>query len=78
MSEIPVATLSTLAPSVAACSWRTQIRTYRAEVHEAGKGDDPETHRVDNVAAVKLGELALDTWVSERRIKQRTDQKAVG
>ena len=54
------------------------MRTYRAEVHEAGEGDDPEVHGVDNVAPIELGEeLGLDTWVSECRTKQRTDQKTI-
>ena len=47
------------------------MRTYRPEVHEAGEGDDPEVHGVDNVTTIELGEgLALDVWVSERRINR--------
>ena len=68
-----------LAPSVAAGSWRTQIRTQRAKVNKAGESDDPEAHGVDGVATIQLGgERALDTWVSERGIKQRADQKSIG
>ena len=45
--------------------------TYRPEVHEAGEGDDPEVHGVDNVTTIELGEgLALDVWVSARRINR--------
>ena len=35
------------------------MRTQRAEIHEAGEGNDPEFHRVDNIAAIELEELAL-------------------
>ena len=39
------------------------MRTYRPEVHEAGEGDDPEIHGVDDVTTIELGEgLVLDTW----------------
>ena len=76
---IPVAILSTLVLSVAAVSRGTQMRTYRAEVHSAGERDDPEVPIIKNIATIELREeLALDRWVSERRIKQRTDQKAIG
>ena len=51
---MPIPILSTLVLSVATGSWRTQIRTYRAEVHEAGEGDDPEVLGVDEVATMEL------------------------
>ena len=55
------------------------MRTHRAEVHEAGKGDRPDVLGVDKIATIELGEgLVSDTWMSERNIKQRTDQKAIG
>ena len=38
------------------------MRTYIAEVHNAGEGDDPEIHGVDNITTIELGEgPALDT-----------------
>ena len=78
MSMVPTTILSTLALSATACSGRTRVPTYRAEVHKAGEGNDPEIHRVDNVTTIELGEgLGLNTWLSERRIKQRTDQKTI-
>ena len=52
---MPVATLSTLALSVTVSFGRTQIRTHRAEVQEAGESNDPEVHGVDNVTAIELG-----------------------
>ena len=46
------------------------MRTHGDEVHEIGKGDDPEVLGVDYVATVELGKgPALDTWVSEYSIK---------
>ena len=51
---MPIPILSTLVLSVATGSWRTQVRTYRAEVHEAGEGDDPEVLGVDEVATMEL------------------------
>ena len=57
---------------------KTQIRTKRGKVHEAGECDGPEVHGVDYVAKIKLEKLALDTWVNERGTKKRTDQKASG
>ena len=74
-----VAILPTLALSVIATSWRTQMRTYRTEVHEAGEGDDPEIFGVDYVATVELQWGAtLDTCTGERIIEQRTNQKTIG
>ena len=71
--------LSTSALSVTIASWKTQIRTRRTEVHEAGEGDDPKVPGVDHVAAVELErEPALGTWAGERIIGQRTDQKTIG
>ena len=59
--------------------WRAQMRTQRAEVHEAGEGDSPDVPGVDNVATIELEEEpVLDIRVCEHRIKQRTDQKIVG
>ena len=57
----------------------TEIRTQRAEVREVGEGDDPDVHGVDNIVMIELEEpvLVLDTWMSERSIKQRTNQKAI-
>ena len=67
-----------LALSVAPDVQRTHVRTHRAKKHETGEGHDPEVHRVDNVAAIELlEEPALDTWISDRNIKQRADQKAI-
>ena len=51
---MPIPILLTLVLSVATGSWRTQVRTYRAEVHEAGEGDDPEVLGVDEVATMEL------------------------
>ena len=34
--------------------------THRAEVHEAGEGDNPWVHGVDNVATIELEEPMLD------------------
>lgn len=54
------------------------MRTQRCKVHKTGKDDNSEVFDVDSIATVNLGaEQALDTWVSGRAIKQRTDQKAV-
>jgi len=62
-NRIPVAILTMLAQSATASLWRTQIRTHRAEVHEAGEGDGPEVHGIDHIASVELEEKpALDTW----------------
>ena len=52
---MPIPILLTLVLSVATGSWRTQVRTYRAEVHEVGESDGPEIHRAENVAAIELG-----------------------
>ena len=46
------------------------MRTERAEVHEAGEGDDPEVLGVDYVATIKLKELTSDTWMIKRGIKR--------
>ena len=55
------------------------MRTRRAKVHETGDGDDPEVLGVDKIATVELGEMVvLDTWMGERNIKRRADQKAIG
>ena len=55
------------------------MRTRRAKVHETGDGDDPEVLGVDKIATVELGEVVvLDTWMGERNIKRRADQKAIG
>ena len=54
------------------------MRTQRAEEREAGEGDDPEIHRVDNVTTIELEGLVSETWVNKRSIEQRTDQKAIG
>ena len=73
------AVLSTLALSVTATSWRAQIRTHRAEVHEAGEGYDPDVLRADYIATVELqGEPALSTCAGEFIIEQRANQKAIG
>ena len=73
-----IAISSTLALSAIASLWRAQIRTYRAEVHEAGEGDYPEVLGVDYVATVELQEEpALGTCAGERTIEQRTNQKTI-
>ena len=55
------------------------MRTQRAEVHEAGEGDDPKPHAVDYITTIELeGEPVLATWVNERSIKQTANQKTVG
>ena len=74
---MPVATLSTLALSVTVSFGRTQLRTHRAEVQEAGEGNDPGVHGVENVTTIELGGQELSIWVNEHRIKQRTDQKTI-
>ena len=43
----------------------SKIRTHRAEVHEAGEGDNPDVRGVDYVATIKLEDLTLDTSASE-------------
>ena len=48
--------MMTSALIVATSVWRTRVRAQRAEVHEAGEGDDPEVPGVDYVAAIELGE----------------------
>ena len=54
------------------------MRTKRAEVHEAGEGDDPEFLGIDNIATIKLGKPTLDVWANERGIGRGTDQKTIG
>ena len=45
---------------------RTRVRTHRGEEHEAGEGDDPEVHGVDNVTTIELEEQpALGAWMRE-------------
>lgn len=63
--------------SVATRSWRSEIRTQRAKVYEAGEDDGPEVHGVDNVTTIKLEESTSDTLTSENSIKRRTYHKAV-
>ena len=75
---MPIATLVMLAQSVATDLWRTQMRTYRAKVHEAGEDDDPDVLGVDNIATVKLRESVLGALMAERSVKRRTDQKTIG
>ena len=54
------------------------MHTQRAEVHEAGEGDDPEVHAVDCIATVELeDEPTLDRWVSGHSNKRRAYQEAV-
>ena len=52
---MPIAILSVLAQSVDEGSWRTQTHTYRAEVHDAGEGDEPEVLGEDHPATIELG-----------------------
>ena len=55
------------------------MRTQRTEVHEAGKGNDPELSGVNHVTTIELQEEpASDTWVDEHNIKRRTNQKPIG
>ena len=54
------------------------MRTERGKVHEAGEGDGPEVHGVDNIATIELDERELDTWMGERITKRGTDQKTIG
>ena len=56
----------------------TETRTQRVKVYEAGEADDPDVHGVDKIAMIEPEEPVLDTWVSERSIKQGTDRKATG
>ena len=56
MNVIPIAMLIMLTQSVATSLWRTRIRTHRGEEHEAGEGDDPGVHDVDNVTTIELEE----------------------
>ena len=51
---MPIAVLMALVLNVATDLQRTQMRTQRAKVHEAGEGDDPEVLGVDNVATIEL------------------------
>ena len=36
------------------------MHTQRAEVNEAGEGDDPKSHRVDYVTTIELEEPASE------------------
>ena len=55
------------------------MRTQGAKVHNAGDGDGPEVHGVDEVTTIELSEeLALDTWMSGHSVKERTNQKTIG
>ena len=63
--------------SVAADSRGAQLRTKRAEEHEAGKGDDPKVG-IEQITTIELEDWGLDTWMSDRSIEQRTDQKTIG
>ena len=58
---MPIATLTTLALRVVTRSSKTQVRTHRAEVHEAWEGDEPDILGVDDITTIKLEEPALDT-----------------
>ena len=62
MTKIPIPILMSLAQSVTARLWRTQIRTNGCKVHEEGEGDDPKVRGVDHVTTMELGELVLDAW----------------
>ena len=66
-----------LALSVIAGSWRTQMRTKRAEVHEAGECNDPEVLGIHNKTTIKLEERTSDTWMSECSIGRGTDQETI-
>ena len=56
----------------------TQLRTHRAEVHEAGDGNNPGVHEVDDIATIELEEPALDTRARKCGIRRRAYQKAIG
>ena len=77
MKKTPITIMFTLA-LIAAASFRgDRIRTQRAKVHEAGKGDGPDIHRVNYIATIELEEPTLDTWMNECSIKQKADQKNI-
>ena len=52
--------------------------THRGEVREEGEGDDPDVRGAERIATVEREVLALDDWMNDHDIKQRTNQKAVG
>ena len=62
----------TLAPSAGVDLRRTQIRTKRAKVHEAGENYNPEVLAVDYIATIELGEPVLDTRVNAAQNKELT------
>ena len=61
---------------IAACLGRTQIRTYRAKVHEAWEEDNPGVPDIDYVTTVELKELSLDTSASKRRSNEILTRRA--
>ena len=55
---------------------RTRVRTERGEIQQAGDGDDPAIHGIDNIATIELEQRpVLDT--SPIGLIQ-TYQKAIG
>ena len=77
MNVIPIAVLTTLARNVATSSWRTRVRTHRGEVHEAGEGNDPVFHGIDNVTTIEL-EIAACVRHLDKETGQNTYQKTIG
>ena len=65
MKTTPIAMLMRLAQRIV-CSRRGQAHTHRTEIDDAGDGDDPDVHGIDDVTTVELvGRLILDTWASD-------------
>jgi len=67
-NRIPIATLRTLARSAIASLQKPRMRTHRANIHEAGEGDDPKVHGANQVVTVELGgKLELDIWAKSNK-----------
>ena len=77
MKKTPITIMFTLALIAAASFRRDRIRTQRAKVHEAGKGDGPDIHGVNYITTIELEEPTLDTWTNKWSTKQEADQKTI-
>ena len=66
----PIAISVTLAVGFPVGSRVTQVHTQGSDVHEAGEGDNPIVHGVNNETTIELGERsALGTCETESRIE---------
>lgn len=77
MNMIPIATLTTSAQNDATGLRRTRVRTHRGEVHEAGEGDNPVVHGVDNITTIELEEATCVRYPGER-LWHKAYQKTIG